>query len=433
MKKKLLAAIIAAALAVSLLAGCGAQGNTNSSVEQANTEDTGSSTEEANTEDTGSSTEEADAEDTGSSTEEADAEDTGSSTEEADAEDTGSSTGEADAEDTGSSIEEADAEDTNAGTEEADENVTAARGIGSVGGGADLVSTVTSSEFDMEMEKIFDAEGATGIANYLNEHKVDFDLSEFLGRDLRDYYFRFWSEATNEELEEDLSDGYYDDENGFWSGKPSQPTICEHVLNGDFRLNDFPWETIYLVQYIYNSPYVALQPVDLLYLLKDKYPGLVTNYLPDESLGFEFPYDGKTAIGFRGIDTSKTGFEVVTQLNMYLFYAAIPDDKFGEEFSDLSGERAMFGESLMTDGGHEEEQTHGDGIPDGLDLYRDSNGVLQPTYPNLDGSDTTFAVYCVYYIAHDFGAISDENWQKVVDVEAEYGNSLDDVKALLGV
>lgn len=32
MKKKLLAAIIAAALAVSLLAGCGAQGNTNSSL-----------------------------------------------------------------------------------------------------------------------------------------------------------------------------------------------------------------------------------------------------------------------------------------------------------------------------------------------------------------------------------------------------------------
>ena len=419
MKKKLLAAIIAAALAVSLLAGCGAQGNTNSSAEQANTEDTGSSTEEANTEDTSSSTEEANAEDTGSSTEEADAEDTGSSTEEADAEDTGSST------------EEANAEDTNTGTEEADENVTAAGSIVGIEGSVNLGGTVTSSEFDMEMENIFDAEGATGVANYLEEHQVDFNLSEFLGRDLRDYYVLFWSEATNEELEEDLSDGHYDDEDGLWSIKPSQTTICEPVLNGDFRLQKTNED--YLVQYIYNSPYIVLQPVELLYLLKDKYPGLVTNYLPDESLGFEFPYDGKTAIGFRGIDAQKTGSDVVTQLKSYLFKAANPDDKFGEELSELSDERAMFGESLMSDSTYDEEQTHGDGIPDGLDLYRDSNGVLQPTYPEPDGSDTTFAVYCVYYIAHDFGAISDENWQKVVDLEAEYGNSLDDVKALLGV
>ncbi len=381
MKKKLLAAITAAALTVSMLAGCGAQGDTSNSTEQENTEDTSNSTEEANAEDASNSTEEASAEGTSNS------------------------------------------------TEEIDESVTATGGIeNKEDEGTGIVQV---SEFDLEMDKIFDAEGTTGVANYMKEHQVDFDLSEFLKRDLPDYYFEFTSAATDEELEEDLSDGYYDDENGVWGGFPAQTTICEHVLNGDFNLQKTGED--YLVQYIYNSPYVELQPVDLLYLLKDKYPGLVTNYLPDESLGFEFPYDGKTAIGFRSRDLVKTGATVVIRLKRYLFYAATPDDKFGEEFSDLSGERAMFGKSLMTDGSSEEEQTHGDGIPDGLDLYRDSNGVLQPTYSFPDGSDTTFGVYCIYYIAHDFGAISDENWQKVVDLETEYGNSLEDVKALLGV
>ena len=378
MKKKLLAAIIAAALTVSMLAGCGAQGDTSNSTEQENTEDTSDSTEEANAEDASNSTEEASAEGTSNS------------------------------------------------TEEIDESVTATGGIeNKEDEGTGIVQV---SEFDLEMEKIFDAEGATGISNYLKEHQVDFDLSEFLGRDLRDYYFWFNSVATNEELEEDLSDGSYDDEDGTWAGYQSQTVISEPVLNGDFHLQKTGED--YLVQYIYNSPYVELQPVELLYLLKDKYPGLVTNYLPDESLCFEFPYDGKTAIAFRMSDISKSGLSVVAMLRANLFMAANPDDEFG---GGLSDERAMFGASLMSDGTFDDETQHGDGIPDNLNIYRDSSGILQATDTELDGSDSTFAVYCVYYIAHDFGAISDENWQKVVDLETEYGNSLEDVKALLGV
>lgn len=315
------------------------------------------------------------------------------------------------------------------GYEEIDESVTVTGGIeNKEDEGTGIVQV---SEFDLEMSKIFDDEGTTGVANYLEEHQVDFDLSEFLGRDLPDYYFVFISAATNEELEEDLSDGYYDDENGTWEGFPVQTTISEPVLNGDFNLQRTGED--YLVQYIYNSPYVELQPEELLYLLKDKYPGLVTNYLPDESLGFEFPYDGKTAIGFRSRDMEKTGANVVYMLKQDLFVAATPDDKFGEKLDDLSGERAMFGKSLMTDSTHEYEQADGDGIPDILNIYRDSNGVLKQTATYSDGTDTTFLEYCICYIAYDFGAISDENWQKVVDLETEYGNSLEDVKAFLGV
>lgn len=315
------------------------------------------------------------------------------------------------------------------GYEEIDESVTTTGGIeNKEDEGTGIVQV---SEFDLEMEKIFDAEGTTGVSDYLKEHQVDFNLAEFLGRDLPDYYFVFISAATNEELEEDLSDGYYDDENGTWQGFPAQTTISEPVLNGDFNLQQTGED--YLVQYIYNSPYVELQPEELLYLLKDKYPGLVTNYLPDESLGFEFPYDGKTAIGFRSRDMEKTGLNLVYMLKQDLFVAATPDDKFGEKLDDLSGERAMFGKSLMTDGTHEHEQADGDGIPDILNIYRDSNGVLKQTVTYSDGTDTTFLEYCICYIAHDFGAISDENWQKVVDIETEYGNSLEDVEALLGV